>query len=302
MKDLIIIGAGPAGLTAGIYGIRAGLDLVIIEKIAPGGQVVNSYEIENYPGFVNPISGWDLMTSMEEQARRLGAEIIPADVVAVKKDAGFFTVSLSDGEMKGKSVIIAGGTTNRKLNVPGENEYLGRGVSYCATCDGAFFKDKITVVVGGGDAALEEADFLTRFASKVYLIHRREHFRGAEILQKKVLKNEKIIPILNTSVASINGNEKVSSVLLKDNNTGETRVLNTDGVFIFVGFDPNSSLIDSKLLNEDREIIVDMDMHTKIPGLFAAGDIRSNSKRQIVTAAADGATAALNAYEYIKAN
>jgi thioredoxin reductase (NADPH) len=175
-------------------------------------------------------------------------------------------------------------------------------VSYCATCEGAFFKDKVTVVVGGGDAALEEADFLTRFASKVYLVHRREQFRGAEILQKRALNNEKIIPILNTVVESINGDDKVSFVLLKNNNTGETKKLNTDGVFIFVGFDPNSSFLDAKLLNENREIIVDMNMQTEMPGLFAAGDIRSGSKRQIVTAAADGATAALNAYEYLKEN
>ncbi|MCL2154898.1 MAG: thioredoxin-disulfide reductase [Leptospirales bacterium] len=299
MKDLIIIGGGPAGLTAGIYGIRAGLDLIIIERIAPGGQVVNSYEIENYPGFPNPISGWDLMDGMEEQTRRLGAEIISGDVVAIKKDNNIFTVVLSDGEMQAKSVIIATGTVNRKLNVPGEKEYTGRGVSYCATCDGAFFKEKVTVVVGGGDAALEEADFLTRFASKVYLIHRRDQFRGSEILQKRALSNEKIIPILNTVVESINGDDKVNSVLLKNKTNDETKVLNTDGVFVFVGFDPNVSFVDEKLLNANREIIVDMNMQTAIPGLFAAGDIRSNSKRQIVTAAADGATAALNAYEYL---
>ena len=302
MKDLIIIGGGPAGLTAGIYGIRAGLDLVIVEKIAPGGQVVNSYEIENYPGFAEPISGWDLMEGMEKQVRRLGAEIISGEVLAVKKDAGFFTVILSNSEIRAKSVIIAAGANNRKLDVPGEKEYTGRGVSYCATCDGAFFKDKVTVVVGGGDAALEEADFLTRFASKVYLVHRREEFRGADILQKKVLANEKITPILNTTVESINGDGKVVSVLLKSKSNGETKILDTDGVFIFVGFDPNSSFLDESLLNESREIIVDMNMQTNIPGLFAAGDIRSNSKRQIVMAAADGATAALNAYEYIKEN
>ena len=302
MKDLIIIGGGPAGLTAGIYGIRAGLDLTIIEKIAPGGQVVNSYEIENYPGFADPISGWDLMEGMEKQVRRLGAEIISDEVLAVKKDTGFFTVILSDSEIQAKSVIIAAGANNRKLDVPGEKEYTGRGVSYCATCDGAFFKDKVTVVVGGGDAALEEADFLTRFASKVYLVHRRGEFRGADILQKKVFANEKIFPILNTTVESINGDEKVGSVLLKDKSNDETKILNTDGVFIFVGFDPNSSFVDESLLNENREIIVDMNMQTNISGLFAAGDIRSNSKRQIVMAAADGATAALNAYEYIKEN
>ena len=302
MKDLIIIGGGPAGLTAGIYGIRAGLDLIIIEKISPGGQVVNSYEIENYPGFANPISGWDLMEAMEEQTRRLGAEIISAEVVSVKKDAGFFMVELSNGEIQGKSVIVAAGTANRKLNIPGEKEYLGRGVSYCATCDGAFFKEKITVVVGGGDAALEEADFLTRFADKVYLVHRRDQFRGAEILQRRVSNNKKIIPVLNTIVESINGEGKVGSVILKDNGSGETKKLDTDGVFVFVGFDPNSAFLDDRLLNANREIIVDASMQTEIPGLFAAGDIRSGSKRQIVTAAADGATAALNAYEYLKTN
>jgi thioredoxin reductase (NADPH) len=175
-------------------------------------------------------------------------------------------------------------------------------VSYCATCDGAFFKEKITVVVGGGDAALEEADFLTRFADKVYLVHRRDQFRGAEILQKRVFNNKKIIPILNTIVESINGEGKVGSVLLKDNVSGETKVLDTDGVFVFVGFNPNSAFLDGKLLNANKEIIVDASMQTEIPGLFAAGDIRSGSKRQIVTAAADGATAALNVYEYLKEN
>jgi len=299
MKDLIIIGGGPAGLTAGIYGMRAGLDLIIIEKFSPGGQVVNSYEIENYPGFANPIAGWELMAGMEDQARRLGAEIISAEVIAVKKDDGFFTVILSNREIQGKSVIVATGTKNRKLDVPGEKEYLGRGVSYCATCDEAFFKDKVTVVVGGGDAALEEADFLTRFSSKVYLVHRRDQFRGADILQKKVFSNEKIISVLDTVVESINGDEKVSSVLLKNNN-GEAKKLDTDGVFIFVGFDPNTSFVDAELLNSNREIIVDMNMQTKVAGLFAAGDIRSGSKRQIVTAAADGATAVLNAYEYLR--
>jgi len=299
MKDLVIIGGGPAGLTAGIYGMRAGLDLVIVEKFSPGGQVVNSYEIENYPGFPEPVEGWKLMADMEDQTRRLGAEIISSEVFSVKKDAGFFTVSSSEGEIQSKSVIIAAGAFNRKLNIPGEKEYLGRGVSYCATCDGAFYKDKITVVAGGGDVALEEAFFLTRFASKVYLVHRREHFRGADILQKRVLNNDKIVPVLNTNIESINGETGVDSITLKHAVTGEVSRIKTDGVFIFIGYDPNTSFLDSDLLNDQKEIIVDMNMRTGVDGLYAAGDIRSGSKRQIVMAAADGATAVLSAYEYL---
>ncbi len=299
MKELVIIGGGPAGLTAGIYGMRAGLDLVILEKFSPGGQVVNSYEIENYPGFSDPVEGWKLMADMEDQTRRLGAEIVSAEVMSVTKNAGIFTVKLSDGEIQAKSVIIAAGAINRKLNIPGEREYLGRGVSYCATCDGAFYKDRITVVAGGGDVALEEAFFLTRFASRVYLVHRREHFRGADILQKRVLSSEKIFPVLNTSIESINGETGVNSVTIKNIFTGEINNLKTDGVFIFIGYDPNTSFLDSGLLNDNREIIVDMNMHTGVEGLFAAGDIRSGSKKQIVMAAADGATAALSAFEYL---
>lgn len=299
MKDLVIIGGGPAGLTAAIYGIRAGLDLVLIEKFSPGGQVVNSYEIENYPGFLEPVEGWKLMAGMEEQTRRLGAEIMSSEVLSVRKEADAFTVSLSDGAVQARSVIIAAGASNRKLNVPGEKEFLGRGVSYCATCDGAFYKNRITVVAGGGDVALEEAFFLTRFASKVYLVHRREHFRGADILQKRVMNNEKIVPVLCTNIESINGEDGVKSVSLKNALTGEKSTLQTDGVFIFIGYDPNTSFVDAELLNEQKEIVVDMNMKTPVDGLFAAGDIRSGSKRQIVMAAADGATAALSAYEYL---
>jgi thioredoxin reductase (NADPH) len=183
--------------------------------------------------------------------------------------------------------------------VPGERELLGRGVSYCATCDGAFFRGKVTAVAGGGDLALEEAFFLTRFASRVYLIHRRDRFRGADILQKRVLNNEKIIPVYNSVIESINGEGTVSSINIKNVITGKNELLNTDGVFIFIGYDPNTSFIDRELLNANNEIIVDMNMRTKIEGLFAAGDIRSGSRRQIVMAAADGATAVMGAYEYI---
>jgi thioredoxin reductase (NADPH) len=299
VKDLVIIGGGPAGLAAGIYGKRAGLDLVIVEKLSPGGQVINSYEIENYPGFPEPVPGWKLMADMEEQTRRLGAEIISGEVMSVKKTDGVFTVSLDGSHIEAKSVIIAAGASHRKLMVPGERELLGRGVSYCATCDGAFFRGKVTAVAGGGDLALEEAFFLTRFASRVYLIHRRDRFRGADILQKRVLNNEKIIPVYNSVIESINGEGTVSSINIKNVITGKNELLNTDGVFIFIGYDPNTSFIDRELLNANNEIIVDMNMRTKIEGLFAAGDIRSGSRRQIVMAAADGATAVMGAYEYI---
>lgn len=299
VKDLIIIGGGPAGLTAGIYGIRAGLDLLLLEKLSPGGQVVNSYEIENYPGFVDPVPGWELMARMEDQARRLGVPIEPAEVISVLKEELLFRVNTTGGDLYAKSVIIASGAQSRKLGVAGENEFLGRGVSYCATCDGAFYKDRTTVVIGGGDVALEEAHFLTRFASKVYLVHRRDSFRGTDILQKRVNGDPRITTVFNTVVESINGDDKVNSVSIKNVITGGTGKLEADGVFIFVGYDPATSYLDSSLLNEKKEVIVDMNMRTGIEGLFAAGDLRSGSRRQIVMAASDGATAALGAYEFL---
>lgn len=299
IKDLIIVGGGPAGLSAAIYGIRAGLDLVLVEKFSPGGQVVNSYEIENYPGFAEPVAGWELMSRMEEQARRLGTDVVTGDVASVKKDAECFTVDVNGEKLVSKTVIIAAGASHRKLGVPGEKEFLGHGVSYCATCDGAFFKEKITVVVGGGDVALEEAHFLTRFSSRVYLVHRREAFRGADILQKRVLSSEKIVPVYNSVIESINGEAGVKSVSVKNTASGERSVIDTDGVFVFIGYDPNTAFLDRGLLNEANEVIVDMNMRTYTDGLFAAGDIRSGSRRQIVMACADGATAAMSAYDYI---
>lgn len=305
MKDLLILGAGPAGLSAAIYAVRAGLDCSILEKFSPGGQVMNTDEVENYPGFVEPIGGWDLMSRMEQQARRLGVSIENGEITSVDKDEAskIFTVKLSDGkEVTARTVIIATGAAFRKLNVPGEVEFTGRGVSYCATCDGAFFKEKTVAVIGGGDVALEEANFLTRFASKVYLLHRRDAFRGAKILQDRVMSNQKIEPVYDTVVNSINGAMKVTGVSVKNKKSGENNDIPVEGVFIFVGYDPNSSFLPDNLLNENREVIVDMNMKTSIDGLFAAGDIRSGSKRQIVMAAADGATAALEAYNYIIEN
>jgi thioredoxin reductase (NADPH) len=302
MKDLTIIGAGPAGLTAAIYGMRAGLDLLVVERLSPGGQVMNTYEIENYPGFVDPIPGWELVSSMENQAKRLGAEIISSDIARVERmlKDGFIRLTPTDGEpIDSRAVIVATGTTLKKLGVPGEDEFIGRGVSYCATCDGAFYRDRIAVVVGGGDTALEEALFLTRFAKKVYLVHRRDEFRGTKILQKRVLSNEKIEPVYDTIVTAINGREKVNAVTIKNKKNGTDGEITTDGVFLFIGYQPNTGFLPKEILNEQGEVRVDMMMKTPIDGIFAAGDLREHSIRQVVAAAADGATAVLSAYEYI---
>jgi thioredoxin reductase (NADPH) len=302
MKELIIIGAGPAGLSAAIYGLRSGLDLILLERLAPGGQVMSTYEVENYPGFVEPVAGWDLMSRMENQARRLGAEIVSGDVVSLCRNAagGTLALTMADGStLEAKTVIAATGASYRRLKVPGEVEHVGHGVSYCATCDGAFFKDRICAVVGGGDTALEEAHFLTRFASKVYLIHRRDSLRGAKILQDRIFANEKIEPLFDTTVESIDGSTKVENLLLKNVKTGKQNTLAVEGVFIFVGFVANTAYLPAEVLDENHEVIADIAMRTNVPGLFAAGDLRSGSKRQIVMAAAEGATAALEAYEYI---
>ena len=298
MKDLIILGAGPAGLTAAIYGMRAGLDLLVLEKFSPGGQVVNTYEVENYPGFAEPVPGWDLVSAMENQARRLGTEFATGEALEVTKSDNAFTIRLSDGEpLRARTVIAATGAALKKLGIPGEEQFFGRGVSYCATCDAAFYRDRVTAVIGGGDTALEEAHYLTRFSSKVHLIHRRNEFRGAKVLQDRVLASEKIVPVLGKVPVSVNGGAKVESITVKDVNSGNESVISVDGVFVFIGYTPNTSYLPPSLLNKAGEVIVDMQMRTSIPGLYAAGDLRCDSKRQIVMACADGATAALNAYE-----
>jgi thioredoxin reductase (NADPH) len=301
MKDLVIIGAGPAGLSAAIYGRRAGLDLVVIEKFAPGGQVMNTYEVENYPGFAEPVSGFQLVQNMESQAVRLGAAIESIDVVSFeKRDDGIFEIKGSGGEcVESRAVILAMGSAFRALGVPGEKEFVGHGVSYCGTCDGAFYKNKVVAVIGGGNTALEEAEFLTRFASKVYLIHRRDEFRGDKTAQDRAFSNPKIEKKCGLVPVSIGGAAKVDSLMLENVKTGESSTLSTDGVFIFIGYDPATGYVPAELLDESRQVKVDMQMRTGIPGLFAAGDLRSQSRRQIVMACADGATATMSAYEYL---
>jgi thioredoxin reductase (NADPH) len=302
MRDFIIVGAGPAGLSAGIYAVRSGLDTLIIERYIPGGQVMNTAEVENYPGFEDPISGFELVSRMEKQVKRLGVEIVSADISSIKRDEERDCIVLTTGdgtEYESKAVLAATGSRYKHLDIPGEKELTGRGVSYCATCDGAFFRDRITAVVGGGNTAIDEALFLTKFASKVYLIHRRDRFRASQILVDRVLSHEKIEPVYDTIVTEVHGENKVDSITLKSTKEEKSWKLNTDGVFIFIGYIPITEMLPDEIKNEWGQIKTDCQMRTDIPGIYAAGDIRVESRKQIITAASDGATAAMAAYEYI---
>jgi thioredoxin reductase (NADPH) len=300
--DVIVVGAGPAGLAAGIYAGRSQLRTVVLDQMMPGGQLLITEQIENYPGFYDGITGFELSEKLRVHAEKFGAVIENGQTVSsVKLDGDLFVVGTEGGEIKGKTLIWAAGSIAKKLNIPGEAEFVGRGVSYCAVCDGAFFKDRTVTVVGGGDSALEEALYLTKFASKVYLIHRRDKFRAVRIIQDRVERNEKIEPVFNKIVVSINGTQFVESLTLKDTTTGETTELPVDGVFIFIGNEPNvAPVIHLVETTEQGFIITDEEMRTKTPGLFAAGDVRHKSLKQVVTAAADGAVAAMSATKYLE--
>ena len=299
--DVLIVGAGPAGLAAGIYAGRSELQTVIIDRL-PGGQLLITEEIENYPGFYEGITGFELSEKLRQHAEKFGARLESGHtVLEVTQDGELFKVKSDYGEFSGKTLIWAAGSNPKKLGVPGESEFVGRGVSYCAVCDGAFFKDKVVAVVGGGDSALEEALYLTKFARKVYLIHRRDKFRAVRIIQQRVSKSDKIEPLLNKVVTSINGKDFVESLTLRDVISGQETELPVDGVFIFIGNEPNTAPI-AHLVDTDPGgfVITDEEMRTKTPGLFAAGDVRSKPLRQVVTAAADGAVAAMSATKYLE--
>ncbi|MFZ5590377.1 MAG: thioredoxin-disulfide reductase [Bacillota bacterium] len=298
--DVIIIGGGPAGLSAGIYAARANLSAVLMEMGMTGGLAASTEMIENYPGFENGIGGPDLAMQMEKQARRFGLEMVYAYVSGVEKQGDDFIVSADEQNYRARAVIFAAGAKPRYLGVPGEKEFHGRGVSYCATCDGAFFRDKVVAVVGGGDAAVEEALFLTKFASKVYVIHRRDQLRATKYVQKKAQENDKIQFVLNSVVKQINGSELVRSVTVEDVLTGSQSELPVDGVFIYVGHEPSTSMI-AHLVERDEQgyVITDEQMRTSCPGLFAAGDVRHKTLRQVVTAVADGAIAAVEVEKYL---
>lgn len=303
-KKVIIIGSGPAGYTAALYLARAGYNpLVIAGALTPGGQLMNTTEVENYPGFVDGILGPDLMEAMQKQAEKFGAQIILTDVVSVDFKDDLKTVTTDDGETyTANAVIISTGSQVRKLGVPGEQEYSGRGVSYCATCDGFFFRGKPIVVIGGGDSAFEEALFLTRFGSSVTLIHRRDSFRASKIMIDRARKNEKIKFVLNSVVQSINGsNEDAQSVTVKNVVTGETQDIEASGIFVAIGHLPSTSFLNNSIaLNADGTISVQgASTKTSIPGIFAAGDVVDSVYRQAISAAGMGCRAALDAQAYL---
>ena len=299
--DVIIIGGGAAGLTAGIYTCRAGLKTLMLERLMPGGQVINAESIENFPGFPDGISGAEIGPLMQQQAMKHGLEIQLGEVDELFRDGENWRVSAWGEGYAGKAVIIAGGSTLRKLGVPGEEELYGMGVSYCATCDGGFFMDQTVAVVGGGDSALDEAMALTEYASKVILFHRGDGFTGEKILRDRVLANPKIEVRWNTTISEILGDGQVDGVAIVDEASGETSRMDLSGVFIYIGLDPNTEYLHGVLpLDNAGHIPTDIWMSTQARGIFAAGDIRQNSAAQLVSAAGDGATAAIAARRYVE--
>lgn len=298
--DVIIIGAGPAGMTAAVYTSRANMSTLMIERGIPGGQMANTEEIENYPGY-DSILGPDLSNKMFEHAKKFGTEYAYGDIKGVRVEDPYRIVTAGDKEYKCKAIIIATGAEHRLLGAPGEKELAGRGVSYCAVCDGAFFREKNLMVIGGGDSAVEEGIFLTRFAKKVTIVHRRGELRAQKILQKRAFENEKIDFIWNSEVKEIAGSDKVEKVVLRNRETGEESEVQADGTFIYVGMDPlTSPFRDLGITNEAGYILTGIKMETTLPGVFAAGDVREKTLRQVVTATGDGAEAAISAQAYVE--
>jgi thioredoxin reductase (NADPH) len=300
--DLVIVGGGPAGLCAAMYAGRGMLNAVLIERGMPGGELLNTDLIEDYPGFES-VKGPELAKLMTDHAVKFGANIVMDTVEAItKRDDGEFDVTTQLGKtFRAPAVILTAGGTPRKLGVPGEVEYAGKGVSYCAVCDGAFFKGEVLAVIGGGDAAVEEADYLTRYAERVYIVHRRDQLRASPIIQKRVLKNPKVEMVWNKVVEEVRGDERgVKDLRLKDTVTGEESVLAVGGVFVFIGFTPNSGLISQHFEHDAGGYIVTDDrMMTSIPGLYAAGDLRVQLVRQITTAVGDANTAAMAVEKFL---
>lgn len=303
IRNVIIIGSGPAGYTAALYTARANLKPLVIEGAESGGALMTTTDVENFPGFADGIMGPDLMDHMRKQAERFGAELLTDDVTRVELAGDVKTVWVGDQVFKAHSVILATGSAWRPLNVPGEQELLGHGVSSCATCDGFFFKEQNIVVVGGGDSAMEEATFLTKFADTVTIIHRRDEFRASKIMADRALSNPKIKVRWNTVVDEIVGEGKVSGVRLRDTVTGESSTLDVTGVFIAIGHDPRSQLFAGQVdTDDDGYVLVDApSTRTSLPGVFAAGDLVDHTYQQAVTAAGTGCAAALDAERYVAA-
>ncbi len=298
--DVIIIGGGPAGLTAGIYASRARLRSLLLERGIFGGQIANTEHVENFPGFPDGVSGFELGQLMYQQAEKHGIQIVLAEVTGIEVADRDKVVKTTEGDFAAPAVIIAGGAERNKLGVPGEEQLLGKGVSYCATCDGAFFREQVVAVVGGGDSAIEEALQLTRFASKVYVIHRRDQLRASKLHQERAFSNPKIEFVWDSVVEEVVGPDKVQGLVVRNVKTGEVTNLDVTGVFIYVGLHPETDYLKGVLpLDEEGRIPTNQRMETEIPGVFAAGDIRGNSPRQAITAAGEGATAAIAAEKFL---
>ena len=303
-RDVIIIGSGPSGYTAAVYAARASLQPLVFEgSVTAGGALMNTTEVENFPGFRDGIMGPALMDEMRAQAERFGAELISDDIVEVDLTGDIKVVKTATDTYTARSVILSTGSSYRKLGLPREDELSGRGVSWCATCDGFFFREQAIAVIGGGDSAIEEATFLTRFGSKVYLIHRREELRASKIMQERAFADPKLEMVWNSEVAAINGADKLESITLRDTVTGDERQLDVTGMFIAIGHDPRSELLTGQVdLNDDGYVLVDHpSTATNLPGVFAAGDLVDHHYRQAITAAGTGCAAALDAERFLAA-
>ncbi|MCX5680473.1 MAG: thioredoxin-disulfide reductase [Candidatus Omnitrophica bacterium] len=305
IHEIVILGGGPAGLTAGLYAARARMDVILFEKAMPGGQILVTDRIENFPGFPEGVSGPDLAEWMTKQAAHFGLKTVMAEAKSIepkKKQSGYFLVKLEDGsQIKTLSLIAATGAGWNRLGIPGEVELIGRGVSYCATCDGPLFRSKEVVVVGGGDTALEDGLFLAKFASKVTIVHRRDRLRATKILQERAEANPKIEMCLDSVATGIAGNSRVEAIKVKNLKTGVAKDIRCDGVFIFIGITPSSDIFKPIVKTDDKGyIIADDDMKTSCEGIFVCGDVRKKALRQVVTATGDGATAAVSAQNYVE--
>ena len=299
--DLVIIGGGPAGLTAGIYAARARLNVVLLEKVVPGGQILITDWIENYPGFPEGLSGTDLVDKLTQQAKRFGLTIENSEVLAISSLDHIKKITLDDRVITSRAVIIATGASPRKLNIPGEDIFYGKGLSFCATCDGPFFNGDIVAAVGGGDTAVQESIFLTKFAKKVYLIHRRDQLRATKILQERAKANNKIEFIWDSVVTGIEGLTNVEKISVKNVKTGDVKELMVDGCFVWIGIIPNTGFLgDFVKFDKSGFVIADSNMETSVPGVFAAGDVRNTPLRQVITASGDAAIATFSAENYIE--